>query len=274
MSAARLILVSSNKRSNYNIGIIIMPKFKGKLIGAGIGAFMGGPIGALIGGMLGHYFKDIPEETVQRRTYSRRLYTQPGYGEFIFVSNLVALLTAMAKADGQVSREEVSVIRRYFQNNLGYQDEELLLIKNLIKESLKTQLDIEQICYQLRLSANYQSRLVLLELLYQVAYADQVIHPGEQTLLTHIAKLLGILGLDQRRIAAQYQIQDESRYYEILGVGKEADMKEIKRVYRRLVQQNHPDKVNHLGEEYVKIAHQQLTKINEAYDYVRRQKGF
>ncbi len=235
---------------------------------------MGGPIGAFIGGMLGHYFKDIPEEAVQRGRYSRRLYTQPGYGEFIFVSNLVALLTAMAKADGQVSREEVSVIRRYFQNNLGYQGEELLLIKNLIKESLKTQLDIEQICYQFRLSANYPSRLVLLELLYQVAYADQVMHPGEQTLLTHIAELLGILGLDQRRIAAQYQIQDESRYYEILGVGKEADMKEIKKAYRRLVQQNHPDKVNHLGEEYVKIAHQQLTKINEAYDYVRRQKGF
>ena len=251
-----------------------MPKFKGKLIGAGIGAFLGGPIGALIGGMLGHYFKDLPEEALEQQTYSRKIYTQSGYGEFIFVSNLVALLTAMAKADGRVSREEVAVIRRYFQHNLGYQGEELLLIKNLIKESLRTVLDVEQICGQFRLCANYQSRLVLLDLLYQVAYADRVIRPAEERLLERIAALLGILEPDKRRIAAQYQIKDESRYYEILGVDRNASVEQIKKAYRRLVQQNHPDKVTHLGEEYVKIANQQLTKINEAYEYIKRQRGF
>lgn len=251
-----------------------MPKFKGKIIGAGIGAFLGGPIGALIGGMIGHYFKDLPEEAREKISYTKRVYNQAGYGEFIFVSNLVALLTAMAKADGQISREEVSIIRCFFQDNLGYQGEDLLVIKNLIKESLNTQLDIEQICYQFRVSSNYQSRMLLLEFLYQVAYADQVIHPGEKALIDRIAALLGILGIDQKRIAAQYQVQDEERYYQILGVDKNVGVEDIKKAYRKLVREHHPDKVNHLGEEYVKIAHQQLTKINEAYEYVRRQKGF
>ncbi|MBI5788636.1 MAG: TerB family tellurite resistance protein [Candidatus Schekmanbacteria bacterium] len=260
-----------------------LPRFKGKLIGAGLGVLLGGPVGAIIGVVIGHLVGDLPgdfkeakERQYHRVHYSRKVYNQPGYGEFIFVSNLVALLTAVAKADGEIAPEEVAVIRRFFQVDLGYRGEELMLIKKLIKESIHTDLDVDRLCHEFRRSSNYQSRLMLLELLYKVAQADpKKTRQSEQILINKIAELLGVLPADHQRVVALMQVKEpDDGHYKILGVDSDTSVEEIKKAYRRLVQQNHPDKVNHLGEEYVKIAHQQLTRINQAYDSIKREKGF
>jgi DnaJ like chaperone protein len=248
-----------------------MPSFKGKLIGAGIGAFLGGPVGALVGAMIGHYFHDLrQDETIPR--YSRQIYRQPVYAEFIFTANLVALLTAVAKADGQVDREEVAVIRRFFQHNLGYRGEELQLIKNLIKQALRTELDVAQVCRQFYSVSNYHTRLLLVRLVYMVAYADKVIKDSEQALIDRIVALLGISAADHRSIRGEF-VADENRYYQILGVNPGTPADEIKRAYRELVKKYHPDKVAHLGEEYTKIANERLSQINEAYDHLSRKLG-
>ncbi len=248
-----------------------MPSFKGKLIGAGIGFFLGGPLGALIGGMIGHYTKDLKQEAAAPR-YTRRIYTQPIYAEFIFTANLIALLTAVAKADGQVGQEEVAVIRRFFQTNLGYRGQELELIKNLIKQSIQTNLDIDQLCQQFYSISNSQTRLLLLKLLYMVAYADQVVKDSEQALIDRIVARLRISAADHRSIKAEF-IPDDDRYYQILGVSSGVSADELKQAYRALVKKNHPDKVTHLGEEYTKIANERLSQINQAYDYLSRKLG-
>jgi DnaJ like chaperone protein len=248
-----------------------MPSFKGKLIGAGIGVFLGGPVGALVGAMIGYYFHDVQQEEVTPR-YTQRIYQQPAYAEFIFTANLVALLTAVAKADGQVDREEVAVIRRFFQNNLGYRGEELELIKNLIKQALRTDLDLVQVCGQFYSISNHQTRLLLLKLLYMVAYADKVIKDSEQALIDKIAALIRISAAEHMSIKAEFT-GNEDRYYQILGVRPGASPDEIKQAYRSLVKKNHPDKVAHLGEEYTKIANERLSQINEAYDHLSRKLG-
>ncbi len=255
--------------------VLRAPKMLGKLVGAAIGGYLGGTIGALIGIVVGHCVRDVP---VADREAGRAAYSQPtsaaGQGKYMFISNLVSLLVAMTKADGKITKEEIKVISRFFQENLGYRGQDLSYIKELIEESLQMEHDIEEICYQFRIVSSYQARVLLLELLYQVAYADNTIHPAEQAMLQRIAGLLGILSFDQQRVGALFQGQDEDRYYHILGIDKTAGVNEIKKAYRKLVLENHPDKVNYLGPEYVKVAHQQFTKINEAYNYISRQRGF
>ncbi len=245
-----------------------MANVKGKVIGAIIGTYLAGPIGAVIGAMVGHYFHDTKQTGIHYSQVNYQSnYKQPVYAEFIFTANLVALLTAVAKVDGEVTRDEVAVIRKFFQYNLGYRGEQLQLIKNLIKKAIRSDLNVEQMCEQFYSISNYHSRLLLVKLLYMVAFADNSIRDSEQRLIEQIAQLLSISAAEHQSIKAEFVVRDDT-YYQILGIKPGASAQELKQAYRTMVKNNHPDKVAHLGEEYTKIAHERLTRINEAYTYL------
>ena len=59
-------------------------------------------------------------------------------------------------------------------------------------------------------------------------------------------------------------------YYEILGVAKGASAEELKKAYRKLCLQYHPDKVGHLGEEFKRVAEEKMKEINVAYNYFEK----
>ena len=61
--------------------------------------------------------------------------------------------------------------------------------------------------------------------------------------------------------------------YEILGVSPNATNEEIKKAYRQLSIKHHPDKVGHLGEEVRKAAEEKFSKINQAYDIIKKERN-
>ena len=63
-------------------------------------------------------------------------------------------------------------------------------------------------------------------------------------------------------------------YYSILGINKGASDDEVKKAYRRMAMKYHPDKVHHLGPEYQQDAQEKFRKINEAYEEIRKSRGF
>ena len=62
-------------------------------------------------------------------------------------------------------------------------------------------------------------------------------------------------------------------YYEILGVGKNADDKEIKKAYRKMANKYHPDKVSHLGDDFQKLAEDKFKAVNDAYQSIKKERG-
>ena len=66
---------------------------------------------------------------------------------------------------------------------------------------------------------------------------------------------------------------DKRDYYEVLGLQKGASEDEIKKAYRRLAIDNHPDKVAHLGETARKEAERRFAEINEAYQRIKNARG-
>ncbi len=200
-----------------------------------------------------------------------------------FVFLLVNILVKIAQIDGTVTRDEVKTIRHFFQYNLHYSQSQLYWVKELIKEALVSTASIESLLQEFRHNFDYEPRLILLELIYQVLYSNEKVSDAELQQVRNIGNFLGISAYDQRSTEAKYKAGyrpgdpagaiDEERYYAILGLLPGADFSEIKAAYRKLSMKYHPDKVGHLGDEFKEVAEEKMKEINNAYEYLKRKFG-
>ncbi len=198
-----------------------------------------------------------------------------------FVWLLVHILINIAKIDGVVSREEISTIHRFFQQNLRYDQTKMYWVKELIKEAVDSTQSMENLLHEFRSTFAYEPRLILLELIYQILYTKRHVPDVELKIARDIADYLQITDYDKRTIEAKYKYGHQQQtgstqktadqYYAILGLEPGADQDAIKKAYRQLSMRYHPDKVRHLGEEFRAVAEEKMKEINSAYDYFKKQ---
>jgi DnaJ like chaperone protein len=258
----------------------------GKLIGALIGSFAG-PIGTIFGGLLGHLFDRAVEERRFISGDTRRIIGDPAsQAQINFYACLVGLSIAVVERGGSdrpggvpPSRfwtSHVEALRRFFRDNLSASWEDQELVGRLIDEMYATRnrIDVEGMCAYYRSVSSVEGRFLLLQLLFQIAGVDgEPVSRREEELIARIAFLLGIEGSTYHRAGAGYW-SGGSRAYETLGVSADASADEIKAAYRRLMIENHPDRVANLGPDLVKVAEEKFKAIQEAYEQIRREKGF
>lgn len=248
-----------------------MSRFAGKFFGAGMGFLVGGPVGAILGGVVGHVFDSMaPPAPGTAPPASRQM--APDRDGLVFVSNLVAILTLVARADGEVQPEEVRTVRRFFQAHLRYDRGDLDLIRDLMKETVRVNPDLRQVCAEFRRVSRYEDLLILLRMVYMVALADRHVHPKEEETIRNVAAHLGISDRDHQAIRGEF-IKDDDRAYRILGVSADADNDEIRRAYKEMASKYHPDKVSHLGEEFRELANEKFQQINASYQEIRKARG-
>jgi DnaJ like chaperone protein len=200
-----------------------------------------------------------------------------------FVTLLVRILIHIAKIDGRVSREEVQTIHRFFQYSLRYNQTQMLWVKELIKEATNQPLSLEALLQDFKASFAFEPRLILLELIYQILFTKTQVPAEELEIARRIAAYLDIPPYTQQTMEAKYRYRSApgsgangdtaEQHYAILGLQKGADMEEIKKAYRKLSMQYHPDKVRHLGEEFRTVAEEKMKEINQAYDFFKKQQA-
>ena len=198
-----------------------------------------------------------------------------------FVSLLVQILIHIAKIDGRISREEIQTIHRFFQYNLHYNQTQMLWVKELIKEETNSRQTHETLLLEFKSTFAYEPRIILLELVYQVLFTKASVPENELEIARRIAAFLDIPLYDQRTMEAKYRYRGHQpgatgrdmaeQHYATLGLAKGADMEEVKKAYRKLSMQYHPDKVRHLGDEFRAVAEEKMKEINQAYDYFKKQ---
>jgi DnaJ like chaperone protein len=238
-----------------------MAKF-GKWIGGGLGWAFFGPIGGLVGFALGSV---IDQAEIRTRTV-------PGpttRGDFA-MSMLVLVATVM-KADSRVLKSELDYVKAYFVRNFGQASAQEAMF--YLRDLLKQQIPVRDVTRQIKQQLDYSSRLQLLHFLYGISLADGQTHPQEINLIDQIAADLGISQQDSMSIKSMF-IEDMDSSYKILEVDRNASVEEIKRAYRKMANKYHPDKVNYLGEEFRKVAHEKFQKVNEAYEKIKKERGF
>lgn len=237
----------------------------GKIAGAAAGLAVGGPIGALIGAVAGHMVD---------RSFEGDDTASAAEREVCFTMGVIALGAKMAKADGVVTRVEIEAFKDVFKIPPG----EMASVARVFDLAKQDVAGFESYAKQLHgLFARDNPQLLrdVLEGLFHIAKADDMIHPAEEDYLSAVAGYFGISETEFRYIRARHVLDPKRNPYDVLEISPKVNDDELKRHYRRLVVENHPDKLIARGvpSEFVEIANQKLAAINEAYDEIRKERG-
>jgi len=228
----------------------------GKIAGAGVGLAVGGPLGALVGAVAGHLVIDRAVAD----------------NEVVFTVALIALSAKMAKADGQVSDVEI----RAFEEVLKVPDAEKANVDKVYRIAQQDVAGFE--AYAEQLARIYRDNPAMLEdvldALFHIAKADQYIHPGEIEFLRNVADIFGFSEVEFARIRASHLGPEKGDPYLVLGITPDISTEDLRKAYRRLVRENHPDTLIARGvpKELVSIANEKLATINVAYEKIMSQR--
>jgi DnaJ like chaperone protein len=243
-----------------------------KWIGGALGWAMGGPIGALFGFALGYIaddstFKGAKQSTSDRRQYEKyRHHTRTGD----FSSALLVLSAAIMKADNKLLKSELDFIREFYRKQFG--DAVAAQQLGLLKDLLKRDIQVREVCEQIRYYMEHSMRLQLMYYLFGLAAADGNVDKTEMHLIEQIAGFLGLSEKDYESLKAMHY-KDSDAAYKILEVEKSASDDDIKKAYRRMAMKYHPDKVRDLGEQHAKAAQEKFIKVQQAYEQIKQERN-
>jgi DnaJ like chaperone protein len=189
-----------------------------------------------------------------------------------FTIAVIALSAKMAKADGVVAAAEV----RAFQEVFAFPPQERRHIERVYALAQQDVAGYEAYASQVARLLKDDRKLLqhVLEGLMYVATADGVLHPKEDAFLREVASRLGFQESEYRFYRARF-VGDTASPYDVLGLTPDASPAEIKAKYRRLVADNHPDKLIGRGvpAEFVAIATRKVAAFNAAYADIARERG-
>ena len=253
----------------------------GKALGGAFGFMIGGPLGALMGIAFGHSF-----DRGLGKLDEHDLGADQERIQATFFTATFSVMGYIAKADGRVSPEEIQLAEAVM-NRLGLNSEMRASARKLFNEGKSTDFPIDDVMDQFRREVHRRTTLIqmFLEIQLQAAYADGVMHPAEKEALRSICGHLGIPPSQLDRLeemlragfgrsgadaaAAKTSLQDA---YRLLGVDESVSDSELKKVYRRLMSQHHPDKLvaKGLPEQMIKDATEKTQQIKAAYELIRK----
>ena len=249
----------------------------GKIIGGALGFLIGGPLGAMLGAALGQQY-----DSGVTGDRSRAL---PGDQERIqaaFFTATFSIMGHLAKSDGRVTKDEIALAEALMAE-MQLDADQRKLAKTLFNQGKNPSFSFDEVVGQFRRECHRRRTLLrmFLEVQVQAALADQQLDPRESSVLQLLAARLGFSsneldqiiafvrgGFETQAKADSLQVEDA---YAILGVNADTPLAEIKKAYRRLLSQHHPDKLVSKGlpEEMIRLANEKTHEIKTAWKTVQ-----
>ncbi len=244
----------------------------GKIIGGTIGFAMAGPLGAIAGAALGHAF-DTGGQTYP--TAQRTRLSSGEEAQFTFFVAAFSMLAKLAKADGRVSKEEVDAVEHFMVYDLNLNPESRRLATNLFHAAIESQDNFVDFATQFysQFRTQHQMLDLMIDILLRVSVADGALSASEENLVLSAVRIFNFSDEKYRKLKSKY-IQDVDKHYATLGCDRNDSNDHIKRQYRKLVSDYHPDKIASKGlpEEFTKFANNKFREIQEAYDVIKKER--
>lgn len=230
----------------------------GKIIGGVLGSLLG-PLGTVIGVGIGHQFDKGAD-----RVRTTAMAIQAAF---------FGCLAKMARADGKVTRNEIDAVEQIMAR-LGYTGlmrEAAIEIFRRAKDDSHTAYDyLNQLASIIQF--NPQIAMTFLSALHAVAQADGFIHPSERDILLQAERLFRLRPGTIDTMLGTSRTNALDNAYKTLDCNPDASDEEVKKAYRKKCVEFHPDKLASKGlpDEFMQYAHEQLAKVNDAYDTIRK----
>jgi len=237
----------------------------GRMFGAGLGWAFAGPIGGLIGWWLGGQIDANPN---MGQSSGPRISQRTRPGDFAIA--MLVLVAAVMKADGKVVKAELDYVKQFLIKSFGRDNAQEMLV--LLKSLLDQDYYIYEIANQINRQMNTAEKLQLIHVLFGISQADGQVHASEVEIIQEIGQHLKLPASDVDAIMAIF-VKSTKSAYTILELDPAASDQELKKAYRTMATRFHPDKVQHLGPEFQKMAEDKFKAINAAYQQIKTERG-
>ena len=247
-----------------------------RILGALIGFFSSGFFGAIVGFMIGSYV-DYAYGAEETTSYSQGSFN--AYGGYQtnqvhpsdFKNSLLILIAAVMKADGVAMKSELDLVKSMLLRTYGEQESKNMLLQ--LREYLKKEHNLNEVCRNLRNRMSYSPRLELVHILFRISRADGVISDAEISLIQQVATQLGVSHTDYLSLKAMF-VESADADFKILDVSNSASQDEVKKAYRKLAMRFHPDRLQGLSEGEKKSAEAKFLRVQKAYENIKKKKGW
>jgi len=237
------------------------------IIGGAAGAALGGPIGGLLGAAAGIAVERgfvAPARVAASETDASR--------KVAFTVAVIALSAKMAKADGVVSRDEIAAFRR----RVDIPPSEVAQVGRFWDLARQTKEGFEGYATQVARMFTPRAAVLeqLLDLLFHIASSDGELTTPEIEYLARVSDIFGFDDADFQRMLALHATEGP-RPWDVLGVDPAIDDDALRRHWKALVRDNHPDRLiaDGMPEEFITAATERLARINAAFDSMARARG-
>jgi len=250
----------------------------GKIALGSLGMMFGGPLGAVLGASVGHLLIDKQQAAAQQRfqQVSGAPFNDVAQQQAAGFVCILSMLAKIAKADGVVTQDELAVVDRFI-NSLPVPAEEKDFARRVFNEAKNSSHSLEDFAVQFYQMTRAEPTVLLsfLDILFQVAAADGVLHPEEEKAIRTVQGIFRLPDHQVDSIKARY-FKNEDKFYQILDCSPQSTDEEIKKSYKKLVKDFHPDTVISKGlpDEFMAFATKRFQEIQEAYEQIRKTRGF
>ena len=248
--------------------------WKGKMVGGGIGFFIGGPLGAVAGAAFGHMFDS---EENQGLVLDESAFSSEERSQFTFFVATFSMLAKVAKADGKVTDAEMASIASFMANDLNLNTQSRTVANQIFQQALNSTQPFSFFAEKFYREFHDNPDLfeMMIDIMMRVSAVDGGVHKSQERYILQAAEIFKISHTTYKSLRSRHFQSETSDYYSLLGCSPNDSNEAVRKQYRKMVRDFHPDTIVSKGlpSDFIEFANNRFREIQEAWEAIRTERN-